>query len=59
MSTDSFQGDESVSYMIDYSVNSSTVHGAKSKGSLYLRGIKGDNGFDSFKFVLEKNNDFN
>ena len=44
--------------MIDYGVDSSTVSGGKSKGSLYLRGIRGQRGFDSFKFVLEKGVDF-
>ena len=44
--------------MIDYAVNSSTALGAKSKGSIYIRGIKGEGGFDSFKFVLEKGFDF-
>ena len=32
--------------------------GSKSKGSVYIRGVKGELGFDSFKFVLEKNVDF-
>ena len=49
---------ENVSYKIDYSVNSSSVGGSKSKGSIYIRGIKSESGFDSFKFVLEKNVDF-
>ena len=38
---DSYSQDDQVSYMIDYEVNSSTVSGGKSKGSLYLRGIRG------------------
>ena len=25
---------------------------------MYIRGIKGEEGFDSFKFILEKNVDF-
>ena len=29
-----------------------------SPGSIYIRGIKGHEGFDSFKFILEKANDF-
>ncbi len=44
--------------MIDYEVNSSTVSGGKSKGSIYIRGIKNQNGLDSYKFVLEKGVDF-
>ena len=32
--------------------------GAKSRGSVYIRGVKGQNGTDSFKFILEKNTDF-
>ena len=39
-------------------MNSSTVSGGKSKGTVYIRGIKSETGFDSFKFVLEKNVDF-
>ena len=58
IATDSFTQDDNISYMIDYAVNSSTALGAKSKGSIYIRGIKGDGGFDSFKFVLEKGFDF-
>lgn len=50
--------DENVSYLIDYEVASSTAEGAKSKGSIYIRGIKGDGGFDSYKFILEKGFDF-
>ena len=44
--------------MIDYEVNSTTAVGAKNRGSIYIRGIKGDGGFDSYKFVLEKSVDF-
>lgn len=47
-----------MSYLIDYEVNSTQAHGARSKGSVYIRGMKGDQGFDSFKFILEKNVDF-
>ena len=50
--------DENVSYLIDYEVKSTTAEGAKNKGSIYIRGIKGDGGFDSYKFVLEKSVDF-
>jgi hypothetical protein len=39
-------------------VNSTTVSGGKSKGSIYIRGLKGQNGIDSYKFVLEKGVDF-
>ena len=59
MSTDSYSQGDNVSYMIDYQVNSTTADGAKSKGSVYIRGLKGEQGIDSFKFVLEKNVDFN
>jgi hypothetical protein len=58
ISTDSFVQDENVSYLVDYEVHSSTAEGAKSKGSIYIRGIKGDGGFDSYKFILEKGVDF-
>lgn len=44
--------------MIDYEVNSTTAEGAKTKGSIYIRGLKGDDGYDSFKFILEKGVDF-
>ena len=47
-----------MSYKIDFSVDSSTVGGSKCKGSVFVRGIKGDNGFESYKFVLEKMVDF-
>ena len=59
LSTDSYSQGDNVSYMIDYQVNSTTADGAKSKGSVYIRGLKGEQGIDSFKFVLEKNVDFN
>lgn len=58
MDTDSYSAGDNVSYKIDYSVNSSSVGGSKSKGSVYIRGVKGELGYDSFKFVLEKNVDF-
>jgi len=47
-----------VAYLVDYSVASSGVQGTNCKGSIYIRGIKGDEGIDSFKFTLEKSNDF-
>lgn len=54
---DVFKQDDMVSYLIDYEVDSSTARGAKSGGSIYIRGVKSDN-YDSFKFVIEKNTDF-
>ena len=39
-------------------MNSSTVGGGKSKGSVFLRGIKSETGYESFKFVVEKMVDF-
>lgn len=38
---DSYIQDDQVSYMIDYAVNSTTVSGGSSKGTLYLRGVRG------------------
>lgn len=58
INTDSHLQDDNVSYLIDYEVNSSTASGGKSKGSIYIRGVKGQNGVDSYKFVLEKSVDF-
>lgn len=55
---DSFIKDDNICYKIDFMTNSSTIGGTKNKGSVFLRGIKGPNGNDSFKFVLEKHNDF-
>lgn len=50
-----------MAYLVDYEVNSSSIEGTKTKGSVYLRGIKseGEGVFDSFKFILEKAVDFN
>lgn len=60
VSTDSYIQDENMSYLIDYEVNSTSAMGAKNKGSIYIRGIKSnDGGYDSFKFILEKAVDFN
>lgn len=60
ITTDSFFQDDNVSYLVDYKVDSTTAQGAKSKGSIYIRGIKSrDGGYDSFKFILEKSVDFN
>jgi hypothetical protein len=58
LSTDSFMKDDNVSYLIDYQDDSSTAPGGKSKGSIYIRGIKSSNGIDSYKFVMEKSVDF-
>jgi hypothetical protein len=51
--------DDSVAYLVDYEVDSPVALGSKSKGSIYIRGIKGGEGFDSYKFILEKAVDFN
>jgi len=56
--SDSYLADENVAYLLDYNVNSSKIEGTKSKGSIYIRGVKGKEGWDSFKFILEKSNDF-
>jgi hypothetical protein len=54
---DVFKQDDMMSYLIDYEIDSTTARGAKSTGSIYIRGVKNEN-FDSFKFVIEKNTDF-
>lgn len=56
--TDSYLNEENVAYLIDYQVKSATVGGTNNKGSIYIRGIKGEEGYDSFKFIVEKANDF-
>jgi hypothetical protein len=56
--TDSYLNEENVAYLLDYSVNSSKILGTQSKGSVYIRGVKGMEGWDSFKLILEKSNDF-
>jgi len=33
--------------------------GTRCRGSIFIRGVKASNGVDSFKFILEKENDFN
>ena len=43
--------------MIEYETPSSSIPGTKNKGTMYIRGTKGDQ-FDQFKFVIEKNVDF-
>lgn len=48
-----------MSYLVDYEVDSPVALGSKSKGSIYIRGIKGGEGYDSYKFILEKAVDFN
>lgn len=55
---DSYLAEENVAYLIDYKVKSHNVDGAMSAGSVYIRGVKGHEGYDSFKFILEKANDF-
>ena len=55
---DSYLAEENVAYLIDYKVKSRHVDGAMSPGSVYIRGVKGHEGWDSFKFILEKANDF-
>ena len=57
ITTDSYLNDDAVSYLIDYSVKSSKVEGTNCKGTCYIRGHKSE-AVDSFKFVVEKNNDF-
>jgi len=56
--TDSFVKDDNVSYKIDYECKSSQAQGGKSTGSIYIRGIKGKDGRDSYKFCHEKSVDF-
>jgi len=41
---DTYQKGENVSYVIDYSVTSTTEAGTTSKGSVYLRGQKSQDG---------------
>lgn len=55
---DKYVEEEKIAYLIDYLVNSTTAQGSKSKGSVYIRGVKGKEGWDSFKFILEKTSDF-
>lgn len=55
---DSYMADENVAYLVDYKVDSSTCFGTSCAGSIYIRGVKGVDGVDSFKFILEKANDF-
>jgi hypothetical protein len=55
--TDSYINDENVAYLIDYQVKSIEVGGENNIGTVYIRGVKGDD-VDSFKFILEKANGF-
>ena len=55
--TDSFSSKDNVSYLVDYKTESHESHGAMSSGSIYMRGVKSGT-YDSFKFVMEKSNDF-
>lgn len=55
--TDTFSKDDNISFKIDYSNDSSTAPGGTSKGTVYIRGVKGKD-FDSYKFVMEKGVDF-
>ena len=43
---------------MDYKVASSKLEGTNASGSIYIRGVKGVDGWDSFKWVMEKSNDF-
>ena len=56
--SDSYIADENLSYLLDYHCDSTSVPGTKNKGSVYIRGVKGHEGWDSFKFILEKTQDF-
>jgi len=56
---DSYINEENVAYLLDYQVESGKVQGSPCSGSCYVRGVKGAEGWDSFKFILEKSNDFN
>jgi len=55
---ETFKNQDNVSQKIDYQVASSTANGANCTGTIYIRGIKGPDGNDSFKFIMEKSNDF-
>lgn len=55
---DSYLSDDSVAYTIDYKVMSSSCTGAMSNGTVYIRGSKGYEGYDNFKFELQKGVDF-
>ena len=55
---DYYHNEENLAYLIDYKVQSSQVGGTHTTGSVYIRGVRGEDGVDSFKFILEKSNDF-
>ena len=57
-SKDYYHNEENLAYLIDYKVQSSKVGGTHCTGSVYIRGVKGEDGVDNFKFILEKSNDF-
>jgi len=59
VSTDSYSQGDTSSFMIDYTVGSTTAPGSNSKGTVYIRGMTSPQGYDSYRFVLEKNVDFN
>jgi hypothetical protein len=56
-SKNSYKHGDNFSYMLDYSVDSTTAMGGKNKGTFYIRGVENSKG-DAYKFVLEKNTDF-
>lgn len=58
VSTDSYSGSDTSSFMIDYQVDSSTAPGSPTRGTVYIRGVKTPQGFDTYRFVLEKGVDF-
>ncbi|MFO0118202.1 MAG: hypothetical protein ACK521_11525 [bacterium] len=40
VSTDSYSGSDTSSFMIDYQVDSSTAPGSPTRGTVYIRGVK-------------------
>lgn len=58
ISTDSYSQGDTSSYMIDYQVESTMNPGTHSKGTVYIRGVKTPQGYDQYRFVLEKGVDF-
>ena len=52
-----FEENDLFSYKLDYEIMSSLTKGAKNKGSIYLKGVKGKE-YDNFVFSLDKNTDF-
>jgi hypothetical protein len=50
---------DNISYQVDYDVKSETAMGGKNTGTVYIRGVKSQNGgVDVYKFILEKSVDF-